>query len=78
MLRDFADGTTPILITTDLAARGMDFANISCVVHLGLAFDTDAYVHRSGRTGRNNNTGTSHSILASKEVATYRTWMTDL
>ena len=56
----------------------MDFANISCVVHLGLAFDTDAYVHRSGRTGRNNNTGTSHSILASKEVATYRTWMTDL
>jgi superfamily II DNA/RNA helicase len=46
-----------ILLTTDLAARGLDIANISHVIHFDVPPDSDTYLHRSGRAGRLNSGG---------------------
>ncbi|WP_192796230.1 MULTISPECIES: DEAD/DEAH box helicase [Corynebacterium] len=59
----FSSGEEPVLICTDIAARGIDIANIDLVVHLGLAFDPKSFVHRSGRTARSGATGNSLSII---------------
>jgi ATP-dependent RNA helicase DeaD len=48
----FKAGEVHILVATDVAARGLDIERISHVVNYDVPFDTDAYVHRVGRTGR--------------------------
>merc|ERR1712137_697402 len=48
----FKTGEAPILIATDVAARGLDIPDVSLVVQYDLAMSTDDYVHRIGRTGR--------------------------
>ena len=48
----FRSGKAPILITSDLAARGLDIADIDYVVQMQLSKDHDAFIHRAGRTGR--------------------------
>jgi len=50
-----------ILVATDVAARGLDVERISHVINFDIPFDTEAYVHRIGRTGRAGRTG--HAIL---------------
>lgn len=52
-----ANGTTPILVATDLAARGLDISNLRNVVHYHLPVDDKAWTHRNGRTGRQNAEG---------------------
>ncbi|WKD61142.1 ATP-dependent RNA helicase RhlE [Corynebacterium ciconiae DSM 44920] len=59
----FASGAEPVLIATDVAARGIDIANIDLVVHVGIAFDAQSFVHRSGRTARSGASGNSLSIV---------------
>ncbi|KAG5355318.1 ATP-dependent RNA helicase DED1 [Yarrowia sp. C11] len=56
-LEMFRDGTTPILVATAVAARGLDIPNVTHVVNYDLPTDIDDYVHRIGRTGRAGNTG---------------------
>ncbi|XP_077225509.1 DEAD-box ATP-dependent RNA helicase 37-like [Tasmannia lanceolata] len=56
-LRSFKSGTTPILVATDVAARGLDIPHVAHVVNFDLPNDIDDYVHRIGRTGRAGNTG---------------------
>ncbi|ERN04445.1 DEAD-box ATP-dependent RNA helicase 37 [Amborella trichopoda] len=51
-LRSFKSGTTPILVATDVAARGLDIPHVAHVVNFDLPNDIDDYVHRIGRTGR--------------------------
>jgi superfamily II DNA/RNA helicase len=51
-LRDFTDGTLPILVATDVAARGIDIEGVDVVVHYDPPDDHKAYLHRSGRTAR--------------------------
>lgn len=53
----FRSGKCKILVTSDLAARGLDIANISHVVQMDLPSDDDFFVHRSGRTARAGKTG---------------------
>lgn len=53
----FRSGKCKILITSDLAARGLDIANISHVVQMDLPEDEDFFIHRSGRTARAGKTG---------------------
>lgn len=53
----FRSGKTKILITSDLAARGLDIQNISHVIQMDLPSDEDFFVHRSGRTARAGKTG---------------------
>lgn len=52
-----ANGTTPILVATDLAARGLDISKLRNVVHYHLPVDDKAWTHRNGRTGRQNAEG---------------------
>ncbi len=53
----FRSGKSKILITSDLAARGLDIANISHVVQMDLPSDIDFFIHRSGRTARAGKSG---------------------
>lgn len=56
-----------ILVATDVAARGIDVARISHVVNYDIPYDTEAYVHRIGRTGRAGRTGKAILFVAPRE-----------
>ncbi|CAO2831889.1 unnamed protein product [Amaranthus hypochondriacus] len=56
-LRSFKSGNTPILVATDVAARGLDIPHVAHVINFDLPNDIDDYVHRIGRTGRAGNSG---------------------
>jgi len=62
-LAAFRDGTITTLISTDVAARGIDVPDIALVIHLDPPQDADSYVHRSGRTGRAGRLGRSVMVL---------------
>lgn len=66
-LQKFRTGEVPVLIATDVAARGIDIPGIECVVHFDPATDADAYIHRSGRTGRMGAAGLVFSIITPQE-----------
>jgi superfamily II DNA/RNA helicase len=64
---DGGDGDRPtlhVLLSTDLAARGLDIVDISHVIHYDLPLDADTYTHRSGRAGRFGRNGQVLSIIA--------------
>uniref|UniRef100_A0A7S3JRZ4 RNA helicase n=1 Tax=Aureoumbra lagunensis TaxID=44058 RepID=A0A7S3JRZ4_9STRA len=65
-LRDFKSGRTPILVGTDVAARGLDIPNVLQVINFDLPRAVSDYVHRIGRTGRAGNTGFAMSFLSDK------------
>ena len=56
-----------LLIATDVAARGLDVSDLTHVINYNLPDDPEAYVHRSGRTGRAGKNGISIAIINSKE-----------
>ena len=58
-LAAFRNGTLPILVSTEVAARGIDVPGISTVIHVDPPREADAYTHRSGRTGRAGQSGRS-------------------
>ena len=61
------DGTLDILVATDVAARGLDVERISHVVNYDIPTDTEAYVHRIGRTGRAGRSGDAISFVTPRE-----------
>ncbi|CAN0332582.1 unnamed protein product, partial [Phaeothamnion confervicola] len=63
----FRSGETAVLVATDLAARGLDVPDVSCVVNFDLPADWAAYVHRGGRAGRLGRAGAVVSIVAPGE-----------
>ena len=67
-IEQFRKGSAQFLVTTDLAARGLDIADISHVISLDLLEDTEAYIHRAGRTGRAGKHGTSIVIADRLEL----------
>lgn len=66
-LQLFRDGAFPVLITTDVSARGIDIPGVECIVHFDPAPDAETYLHRSGRTGRMGRAGLVFSILLPQE-----------
>lgn len=60
----FRNGSFRMLITTDLAARGLDIPEIEAVVHYQLPATLDVFTHRNGRTARMNANGTAYLLLA--------------
>lgn len=66
--KDTKGGAAPILIATDVAARGLDIPDVQLVVHYHLPRAADVYVHRSGRTARAGQQGTSILICGPEEV----------
>ena len=63
----FRNGTSNVLVTTDLAARGLDIANIRYIVHYHLPHTEDIFTHRNGRTARMDASGTAIIILSPEE-----------
>ncbi len=59
----FRSGSTRVLVSTDVAARGIDVPDIEFVVHYDMPENADAYTHRSGRTGRAGRQGRSHLLV---------------
>jgi len=66
-LLKFRNGSIKILITTDLASRGLDIPEVQCIIHYQLPYTEDAFLHRNGRTARMNAKGTSYLIIADDE-----------
>ena len=64
----FRNGSTNILIATDVAARGIDVDNVEAVINYDLPQDNEYYVHRIGRTGRAGKTGRSFTFVNGKEI----------
>jgi len=60
-------GTLDIVVATDVAARGLDVKRISHVVNYDIPYDTEAYVHRIGRTGRAGREGQAILFVAPRE-----------
>ncbi|HCH31973.1 MAG TPA: ATP-dependent RNA helicase [Oceanospirillaceae bacterium] len=56
-----------IVVATDVAARGIDVARVSHVINYDIPYDTEAYVHRIGRTGRAGRTGSAILFVAPRE-----------
>lgn len=63
----FGNGTTPTLVATDLAARGLDIDAVDNVVHYHLPVSAEAWTHRNGRTGRQGATGRAIVLLNDKD-----------
>ena len=63
----FRNGSHKMLITTDLASRGLDIPEIEYVIHYQLPHTEDIYIHRNGRTARMNAKGTSYLLLSETE-----------
>ncbi|XP_051199959.1 DEAD-box ATP-dependent RNA helicase 52A isoform X2 [Lolium perenne] len=62
-LRSFKSGLTPIMVATDVVARGLDVPNVSHVINYDLPKSIEDYVHRIGRTGRAGNAGSATAFF---------------
>ncbi|MFP5041760.1 DEAD/DEAH box helicase [Parasediminibacterium sp. JCM 36343] len=63
----FRNGSTNVLVTTDLASRGLDIPNIRYIIHYHLPGSEDIFVHRNGRTARMEASGTAILLLSTIE-----------
>ena len=64
----FRNGSSNILIATDVAARGIDVDDVEAVINYDVPQDIEYYVHRIGRTGRAGKTGRSFTFVTAREV----------
>lgn len=62
-LRSFKTGMTPIMVATDVAARGLDIPHVAHVINFDMPKDIDDYVHRIGRTGRAGKSGVATAFF---------------
>ena len=62
-LAEFKDGSCPILVATDVAARGLDIPDVEVVLNYTFPLTIEDYVHRIGRTGRAGKSGISHTFF---------------
>jgi len=66
-LMKFRNGSYHLLITTDLASRGLDIPEIQYIIHYHLPSTEASFIHRNGRTARMNATGTTYILLSPDE-----------
>ena len=67
VLKRFREGTSELLVATDVAARGLDIDHLSHVVNFDVPSSPDAYVHRIGRTGRAGREGVAITLAEARE-----------
>jgi len=68
-LENFHLGKADILVATDVAARGLDVADVSHVINYDMPYSPDIYVHRIGRTGRAGKDGIAISLVEAHDIA---------
>ena len=64
----FINGSCNVLVSTDLASRGLDIPGVDNVVHYHLPLDEESYIHRNGRTARWDADGNAYMLLGPTEV----------
>ena len=62
-MEEFRTGKLPVLIATDVASRGIDVDDVTCVINYDVPEENEYYIHRIGRTGRAQKKGVAYSIL---------------
>lgn len=72
-IEQLRNGNLDIVIATDVAARGLDVQRISHVINYDIPYDTEAYIHRIGRTGRAGRTGDAILFVIPRELRMLRT-----
>lgn len=66
-LYKFSNGSCPVFVSTDLAARGLDIPDIDNIIHYHLPLNEEAYIHRNGRTARWDASGNAYMIFGPEE-----------
>ena len=77
-LDDFRAGRTPILIASDVAARGLDVEAVTHIINVDTPSQSKAYLHRTGRTARAGASGCAISLLTDQEKRLVKRYETDL
>merc|ERR1712134_154875 len=72
IMKEFRSGSSRVLITTDLLARGIDVQQVSLVINYDLPTNLENYIHRIGRSGRFGRKGVSINFLTQEDVRTLR------
>src|SRR4051812_10028593 len=68
IMREFRSGSSRVLITTDLLARGIDVQQVSLVINFDLPTNRENYIHRIGRSGRFGRKGVAINFLTQQDV----------
>lgn len=71
-MRGFRDGTYSVMVATDIASRGIDISSVSHVVNFDFPDTHEAYLHRTGRTGRATRTGDALTFIAPEDEGDFR------
>ncbi len=72
IMDSFAKGQQKILVTTDLASRGLDLLNVSHVINFDMPKHTEEFIHRIGRTGRAGSSGDAISLVGPKDWLSFK------
>lgn len=72
ILNEFRTGSSRVLITTDLLARGIDVQQVSLVINYDLPRNLENYIHRIGRSGRFGRKGVAINFVTSEDAKTLR------
>ncbi|MEI6872132.1 MAG: C-terminal helicase domain-containing protein, partial [Verrucomicrobiota bacterium] len=75
---DFRSGYSPVMIASDVAARGLDIAGVTHIFNLDAPSQSKAYVHRVGRTARAGASGTAVSLFTEPETRLVRRYQQEL
>lgn len=71
-LNDFKNGIVPIIVATDVLARGIDIADISLIINYDVPKALEDYIHRIGRTGRYDKTGMAVTLVSKKDARLFK------
>merc|ERR1711890_10509 len=72
ILKEFRSGSSRVLITTDLLARGIDVQQVSLVINYDLPSNRENYIHRIGRSGRFGRKGVAINFVTDEDVRAFR------
>lgn len=64
-MKTFRSGKLPVLVATDVAARGIDVDDVDCVINYDVPEENEYYIHRIGRTGRAKKKGVAYTVIGS-------------
>ncbi|QSX09133.1 DEAD/DEAH box helicase [Alkalibacter rhizosphaerae] len=78
IMNQFKKGEIPLLVATNVAARGIDVEDVTHVINYQVPYEKESLVHRIGRTGRMDKTGLAITLVGPAEVARWKTFQEEL